>query len=122
MSPSLMIRKEQMDVFSEHLSSKFIAEMVLHLRQTFHEQTKDILETELSVMIQTGIETAERYGVIGVDDVRRHLEYMVILGQHFDKHPLTSWVGEILRQPTLDGTAKMDEIEEHMLWDSSLNT
>jgi hypothetical protein len=40
---------------------------------------------------------------------------MVMYGHKFDTNPDTAWAGEILHAKELDGTAKMDLIDEREL-------
>jgi len=40
---------------------------------------------------------------------------MVMYGHNFDTSPDTAWAGEILHAKELDGTAKMDLIDEREL-------
>lgn len=112
----LKIRKEQMDVMSDYMLIQFEDRMVLHLRSTFPEQTKDTIELDLRAMIEAGIEKADKYDVTDESDVERYLECMVLYGPNFDADSRTSWAGEILRDERLIGTEKMNKINDYELF------
>ncbi len=109
----LTIRKEQMEVLSRYMLKQFEDRMVVHLRNTFPDKTKDMPETNLHNLIQTGIEQSGQYDVELEYDVRRYLEFMMIYGSDFDMNPKTAWANEILHNKNMDGTFKMDLIDEH---------
>ena len=111
--PMLVIRKEQMEVLGRYMLKQFEDRMVIHLRSGFREQTKDMPETDLRSMIQTAIDKGKVYNVTTEDDVQRYLEYMMIYGPEFDTDPKTMWAGEILRTEDMDGTEKMELMDEH---------
>ena len=109
----LIIGKDQMEMFSKNMLIRFEDRMVAHLQTTFPDQMKDMSEPDLRVTIQAGIDSAAQYGVTTEDDVPRYLEYMVTYGSDFDTNPKTSWAGEILRTESIDGSVKMDLLDEH---------
>ncbi|WP_069472304.1 hypothetical protein [Candidatus Marithrix sp. Canyon 246] len=111
----LTIREEQMDVFSQAMLKPFENSMVVHLNNNFPDETREISEGELRVLIQKGIKQAEQYQITLEDDVRRYLEFMVMYDQNFETNPNTAWASEILHAKELDGTTKMDVIDEREL-------
>jgi len=111
----LVIREEQMSALSQAMLKQFEDRMVVHMSNNFQDETREISEGELRALIQEGIEQAEQYQITLEDDVRRYLEFMVMYGQNFDTSPDTAWAGEILHAKELDGTAKMDLIDEREL-------
>lgn len=110
----LVIRKEQMEVFSRYMLKKFEDRMVIHLQSSFSEPTKGMPETDLRSMIQTATDKAKVYNVTTEDDVQRYLEYMMIYGPKFDTDPKTMWARKILRTEDIDGTEKMELMDEHV--------
>jgi len=111
----LIIREEQMSALSQAMLKQFEDRMVVHMSKNFQDETREISEVELRALIQEGIEQAEQYQITLEYDVRRYLEFMVIYGQNFDTNHDTAWAGEILHAKELDGTAKMDLIDEREL-------
>jgi hypothetical protein len=112
----LKVRKTQMDSLSEAMLKQFEDRMVIHLRSACPEQTHDMPDANLRVMVQSGISKAREYGVIAEDDIRRYLELMIVYGTDFDISPQTSWAGEILQTKDLDGSAKIDRLDEYDLF------
>ena len=112
----LTIRREQMEAFSQHSLDQFEAAMIRHLRTRFPAQTEARLDPDLRRMIKDGIGRAAVYGITFENDVKRYLEYMVLYGPEFDQTPETAWAGDILRADDLDGTEKIDRIDEAELF------
>jgi hypothetical protein len=107
----LTIRKEQMDVFSAYSCEQFEWRMIKHLREVFHDRTKDLPDEKIRIVIQDSIRKAESYGIEYEDDIRRFIEYLVIYGSRLDTREETRWIGDILRRDDLNGTAKMNLID-----------
>lgn len=107
----LTIRKEQMDVLSNYMRSRFEQRMVEHLREKFPDRTSDLADEKIRVVVQNSIKKAESYGIEYEDDIRRFIEYLVIYGTQLDVREQTRWIGDILRRNDLDGAAKMDLID-----------
>ncbi len=112
----LKLRKEQMKVLGQYTLEQFQNRMVVHLRTNFGEYTKDLEDSELQKKVEQGIKRAEGYSVTREDDIRRFLEYMVLLTTDFDTNPKTAWAGEILEDKKLNGTGKMNHIDDVALF------
>ncbi len=111
----LKIRKEQMETFKDDILRKFEDKMVIHLRSQFPEETKQMEEPELREMIHNGIFHARRYKVTLEIDVSRYLECMMKYGADFDTNPKTAWAGKILHNRMMEGTEKMDRIDDYKM-------
>ena len=107
----LVIRDDQIEAFDESMLRNFKNRMVSHLREACPEETSDMSEEELRALIQGGIDKAESYEIFEDDDVRRFLEYMLILNPDFDQDSSFPEIQEILNDEEMDGTEKMDEID-----------
>ena len=112
----LIIRKKQIEILSQFMLKKFKDRMMTHLRRNFPDQTQNIKNTPLQTMIQTGIDKAAVYGVNTEDDVRRYLEYMVMYSPNFDANSETPWGRDILEDKNLNGTEKMNRIDNVTLF------
>ena len=115
----MMIRKEQMDTFSKSQVDAFVARMVKHLRGDFPAQceAQQLQEEDLDSFVRQGMTDAKQYGVVYEDDIRLYIECRVLLSPKFDRDKKNyPWAGEILRRDDIDGTAKMNEIDQHMLF------
>jgi len=110
----LKMRKQVMMAFRRMMLEQFEDETVLHLRSAFPQKTEASSEQELRALVRKGIARADGYGVLLVDDVQHYLEYMVDYGEDFDRDPAVSWAGEILRTEGIDGTEKMDRLDDQV--------
>ena len=115
----MIIRREQMEVFGAHLRQQFEQRMTHHLRARFPDETRAFKEDALWEVVVAGIRQAERYGIDSEDDIRRYLEYMMVLAPDFDTNPRTAWAGEILRGCDVDGARKMEDIDNVYLFTRS---
>jgi len=107
----LIIRDEQMDVLRAHMRRQYEQRIVKHLREKFPDRTKDLPDKRIRDAVQNSMKKAESYGLEYEDDIRRFIEYLVIYGTKFDTQEETRWIGDILQRNDLDGTAKMDMID-----------
>lgn len=110
----LIIRNEQREAFRLYMREKFERRMSAHLQSRFPEQTNDMTEQSMSDFIRSGITKAEGYQIVTEGDVQRFLEYMCTLGADFDINSETSWAAEILGNEHIDGSEKIDRIEEYI--------
>src|SRR5712671_4670332 len=106
----LMIRKEQMRAFEENLLRQFEWQMVRYLRSSFAAQVGPMSDEELSFFIRRGITKSEQYGIANSGDISRYVGYMVTYGPDFDTAP---WAANILSTPRINGTQKMDRIDNY---------
>ena len=113
----LTIRQAQMDALHDELLKQFEQRMVMHLRSTCPEETREIAESELRSTIRAGISSAANYEVMDEVDVRRYLECLVLYGPDFDTNSKTSWAGSILRDNELTGMEKMNQIDDYLLFE-----
>lgn len=111
----LVIRPEQVEVLSQYMLKQFENRMIVHLRKSFPHETEEMSEVNLRELIQTGIERAKQYGVELENDVQSYLEMMIIYGADFDTNSKTDWAGEILRTPDINGTTKINLLEDYEL-------
>lgn len=111
----LVIRQEQMEVLSAYMRTQFEQRMVMHLRDKFPERTQDLPDERIRLVVQNSIKKAESFGIEYEDDIRRFTEYLVIYGTRLDTREEIQWLGDILRRNDLDGTAKMDLIDQREL-------
>jgi glucose-6-phosphate 1-dehydrogenase len=107
----LVIRDDQIEAFDESMLRNFRNHMVSHLRRVCPEEASDMSDEELRALIQGGIDKAESYEILEDEDVRRFVEYMLILNPDFDQDSSFPKIQEILNDEEMDGTEKMDEID-----------
>lgn len=111
-----VIRKEQMNVFSQYMLNRFFDNMQRHLNKRYPEQTKKLGNNQLRELIVAGTEKAKEYDITDENDVKRFLEYLVEYGQNFGKSPETIWASQFLHDKELSGTMKMNEIDNYKLF------
>lgn len=100
-----------MEIFGDNMRRQFERRMTHHLRARFPKETMTLDERSLQDVVVSGIRQAEGYGIDFEEDVRRYLEYMMVLSPDFDADPHTAWAGAILRRDDIDGALKMDHID-----------
>ena len=108
----LIIRNDQMDVFRDYMREQFVTRMVLHMRDTFPDRTEEVEDRRLRKVAHLGLKKAQRYGIGLEDDIRRLIEFLVIYGPRMDVKDTTAWMGDILRRSDIDGSTKMDLIDD----------
>ena len=108
----LTMTEAQMSSLEQVPLKQFERDMFIYLTDNFAEDTKDTSKQELEALIHKGIEQAKQYQIEFEDDVRRYLEFMVMYAQDFDKNSDTAWAYKTLHSEELDGTEKMDLIDE----------
>lgn len=108
----LKIRSEQIETLRKSVRKEFEDDMVIHLQTSFSSEIEGMSEEELRQEIRSGIEKAEKYDIVISTDVSRFIEYSVCYGSDFDVTDKLKWISEILNDNSLDGTEKMDMIDE----------
>lgn len=112
----LTINKQQLNAFSGYMLSQFEQRMIVNFRTNFHNHTEKIEENNMLNMVRDGYNKAHGYNIVTEDDVRRYLEYMVLFSLDFDINPDTEWAREILQDGDLNGTDKMNKIDDIALY------
>lgn len=114
----MILRDEQVKAFAEARKEAYIQRMVRHLRDDlgYEREKRKIADEDIEDLVRKGIDKAAGYQVVCEDDVEMYLDCMVLLGPDFDRDRSLGWAGEILRDETLDGEAKMAQIEQQMLF------
>ncbi len=109
----LIIRKEQMEVFSRQMLERFADRATASIKSNFDALTNDIPYSELNARIHAGIDKARTYGIIYEKDVLQYLEYSIRLGADFETNPTFSGIHDILKKE-VDGTMKILLINEYI--------
>jgi hypothetical protein len=107
----MTIRREQIAAFRAPSFKAFEDRMMVHLHKLFPKQCKAASEMELRKTIQSGIEVAAKYGIMSERDVCKYIDFMMVLGQDFDKDPKLPWAESVLNNRGLrDSAAKMERL------------
>lgn len=112
----LVIRKAQLETLEEYSLASFVQRMAKQLRSSCAAETRDISEPDLRQMISAGVERAEQFGIEDEADVERFLDYTLRFGPEFGNTSQTTWAGEILQDDGMDGSEKMNRINDYDLF------
>ncbi len=93
----LVVRPEQMEVFSELARTRFEDQMVEHLRAHLPARCRDLDESQIRRAIRHGVARAEARGLRVGRDVCRFIDVMFVFGVHFEIDPRFPWVGGLLQ-------------------------
>jgi hypothetical protein len=107
----LSIRPELLQTLEADVRERFARRLAAHLRQLFPDDLVRLDEPALLELVHAAIAKASSYGVVIEYDVARFAEYAVFYGRSFDADPMVDWAGEILRDPSISGTEKMERID-----------
>lgn len=98
----LTIGKDQLARFREPPRRAFEIEMVAHLAAFSPPLFKTLGEAQMLVVVQQGMQAAERHGFDLRGPVRMYLELMLLFGSRFDTDPQYPWFHELLTTATDD--------------------
>jgi len=111
-----VIRNEQMDQLGKNEQKKFEDKMVVHLKEFFPDECREVGDDEVRQSIRYGVERAETYGITDERDVCSYIDVMYAFGPDFDKDPACSWAARILNDPDIeDGSQRADELHEEAI-------
>jgi len=119
----LEIREYQMDALSGQQVEEFVIRMKKRLHQYFDKEivTLHLDQKGVDWLIRKGLADANRYRVVRFDDVEVYIEGMVVFSPNYDSNPNFDWAGKILRRNDIEGSEKMDLINNYMLFSSGVD-
>lgn len=112
----LRIRVEQVVTFREAELRNFEDRMLKHLKQFAPTHVRFLEERDLRKVIQLGLEQASKHGLHSARGARIYTELMFLLGSAFDADPQYPWAIDILRDPRMPETSKINRLFE-TAWD-----
>jgi hypothetical protein len=112
----LKIRHEQLEVLNQVAFEHFILRMVDHLISTFPEHFDSVDDEDIYSFVNNGVERAKTHGIEGEYDIQRFLECCTVYGENFGEAPESQWAKPFLERADLDGTEKMDQINDYELF------
>ncbi len=92
----LIIRDQQMQVFSQHARSQFEAETVRHVSEFAPRQFTLLGQSPVQQLVSLGIDRSEKYGFTNRGPARLFIEMMFMFGSEFDSDPQYPWASELL--------------------------
>jgi hypothetical protein len=106
----LVIRLEQVPALREAVLREFELRTIRQLRDRQPGRTAAMTDGDLRSYVRHGRERAEGYGVRLARDVVRFVDCMLALGIDFERSPERAWALEILTDPRIAGTTKLDRV------------
>lgn len=104
----LLIRAEQMKVFSKALTERFEMRVASHLRAAFPETCAGLDEANLLAIVRQGIKRATSYQINTELDVWKFIDLMFFYGRDFDSAQPAA--AAILQDADADGTQKVNRL------------
>lgn len=107
----LILRPEQMDVFSRCVRVGFEDRLMDHLAEAYPEKTYGLDPVEFRQRVSQSLDRALAYGLASETDAAAYVGWNVELGQNFERQAEYAWVAAILNDPELEPQAKVKRIE-----------
>jgi hypothetical protein len=104
------LRKEHLEAFSELALDGFLDRGVVHLRQSFPQQTQSATDTNLRGWIQSCIPRAASYGLESQYAVMCFVDATFLLGADFDRDPQHACAADLLQDTTKDADDRAEEL------------
>lgn len=116
---TLRIRKDQQAALARDRELAYIDRTARRLRESFPAEVerRGLDDDALRALAARGLDEGRRYGVVNEGDVDRYIECLLLLGPDFASDPAFPWAAVILRRPDLDGEARMDLIDDHLIFE-----
>ena len=103
----LVIRSEQVTVFTAPALLRFKAKLKAHLEQAFAQQCDELGTDKLKQLIDNGINSAKQYNFISEADVFHFFNLIMLGGEEFDTTPEAV---NVLDDVSLSNKQKFDEL------------
>lgn len=97
----LKIRSDQMDDFGKDAKDKFVAQMILHLREHFADETKSRSDADLEKHIRGELEDAARFDLAMERDIVSYLHLSMTFGQRFIEREDNAWMRNYLTDESI---------------------
>jgi hypothetical protein len=110
----LTIRREQMVALEAHMTMSFREKLLSHVRQEFHEESAKMTDPQVLQMIDEGIRRSRTYAVTSERDVTLFVDLMFAISPRFEDASDMKWAQNILLNPELEGTLKMELIYKQL--------
>jgi hypothetical protein len=101
-----------MEVFSKHIQEDFVNRMVSHLNEFYPKKCQEMGPQALRQSIYDAIDRCREAGIETEYDVARYIDLIYELGWPTEDAPVPFWTQEVLDDPELDGSTKIDRLLE----------
>lgn len=111
----VIIRKKQMESFSDPVAYDLECRIYTHLTRAFPVRCDALGEKEVRRWVRSGMARVGRYRIEGDYDIMRFVDLMFLLGPDFETNPLLGWAKEILDGPAdCSGAERLDRLYEEL--------
>ena len=97
----MILRKEQIQAFSDAARNRYEDRVLAHVNQFFPAECERMGEPAVREEIRYGIERSKVYGIVSQRGVTKYIDLMFVYGRDFDADPELPWAAEILNDPTI---------------------
>ncbi len=107
----ITIRKEQMEAFAKAAQRRFSFEAADYVKNKWPQKYEKASRDVLVEIVNQAIEKCKEYDITQKRHVLRYLKLMNTLGRNFDTWYEYPWAPEILNDPQLLSSEKLEELE-----------
>ena len=111
-SNMLTIRQAQVDAMGALLRERFFRATLEHLRHAFPDRALALGDDGLRQLIDDATTRGKAAGIETEQDVAGLAHFMLATAPDFDTRPEYRWAAEIMRDPDLAGTDRIDALFE----------
>jgi len=106
----LIIRREQMELMSRSAFPRKLQQWAREFRTELPAETQGYSNTQMLELLASGSTAADRYGFTEDAIKKEYLSFILRTGAREEGRPAAPWMRDILDDPALTPTAKMDRI------------
>ncbi|MFH1138304.1 MAG: DUF4123 domain-containing protein [Pseudomonadota bacterium] len=107
-----VIRDDQITAFSERLRRDFEDRLAALLGVAHPDKAGGLSREESSGFAARAVAQAAKYGITEEREAAMFAEFVLELGEDFNKNKKNDWIEELLKDPDLDGRAKVQLIRK----------
>ena len=104
------IRSKQIAIFEEKQIESFFQRMIIHLQESFPEQTQQISLEDLRRFIEDETESAQRFEIYNEVDIALCITAIFSIRPNVNVDPEPTWVKEVQSDPNLTSEQKAERL------------
>ena len=114
-----ILRRAQLTAIEAAFAGRFVDELAAHLRANFRPylDRQGVADRDVERFVRDGLTAADGFEITGEADLKLFVEVAALLGPGFHDDPKYPWARDVLNRPGWSGTAKMDAVEAHLLFE-----
>ncbi len=102
----LILRKEQMEVFSEASNKRWYKFLTKYVKDNFEDEISDKDDQTLKNMLTATVEKSQKYGLSSDRAIYKFVAVAMIYGVDFDENPDTIWMKDYLTDEEVQNPAE----------------